>query len=195
MRGAYMEAERERHTQLCLPGKCTVWDSKEETDNSYDACAQLLAERAASEAVSPEVPTWTEICFGGHNSTSVRKVLETLAGQGLVAKQVGGPGLIIDERLRGRVQFGQLLGMSDNLTDTLTSLLHPSLASSPSAGVPFLFKALPYASVEQAIPYLLRRASENQSILQGDPTSGRGGAKEARRAVGREMRRRVGLSI
>ena len=54
---------------------------------------------------------------------------------------------------------------------------------------------MPYASLEQGLPYLVRRANENQSILQGDPTSGRGGAREERRAVGKEIRRRMGLSF
>lgn len=198
VRGAYMEAERERHTALGLPGDCTVWGSKAETDTSYDACAKVLAERVAREAVScaphsPASPARTSVCFAGHNGSSVRHILATLAGQGLVFAQPGGPGLLVDERLRGRMQFGQLMGMADNLTDTLTALLHPALAASPAAGLPWLFKALPYATVEQAVPYLLRRANENQSILQGDPTSGRGGAREARRAVEREMRGRIGL--
>ena len=200
VRGAYMEAERERHADLSLPGQCTVWSTKAETDASYDACANLLAERVAREAVSlpphsPATPAQTSVCFAGHNGSSVRHILTTLAGQGLVRAQPGGPGLIIDERLRGRMQFGQLMGMTDNLTDTLTALLHPSLAKSPAQGLPWVFKALPYATVEQAVPYLLRRANENQSILRGDPTSGRGGAKEARRAVGREIRRRAGLDF
>ncbi len=200
VRGAYMEAERERHADLHLPGECTVWATKAETDTSYDACAKLLAERVAREAVScpphsAATPARTSVCFAGHNGSSVRHILTTLAGQGLVRAQPGGPGLIMDERLRGRMQFGQLMGMADNLTDTLTALLHPSLARSPAEGLPWLFKALPYATVEQAVPYLLRRANENQSILQGDPTSGRGGAKEARRAVGKEMRSRAGLGL
>jgi len=82
--------------------------------------------------------------------------------------------------------------MSDNLTQTLIDLIHPS---SDPAAAPLVVKYMPYASLEQGLPYLVRRANENQSILQGDPTSGRGGAREERRAVGKEIRRRMGLSF
>lgn len=218
VRGAYMEAERDRHAERAVEGECVVWGSKTETDDSYDACAELLARRVASQVKADDSGLRSDICFAGHNGTSVKKVLEVFSNEGLLTREERGPGLVLDEGLRGRIQWGQLMGerhstsgrtnteragansrsltgMSDNLTDTLTSLLYPSRAASPSAGLPYLFKAIPYATVEQAIPYLLRRANENQSILQGDPTSGRGGAKEARRAVGREMRRRMGLAL
>jgi hypothetical protein len=125
--------------------------------------------------------------------------------------------------LRGRVAFGQLMGtlslslslsewskltnlsrfllafgistgMSDNLTATLLSLLPPP-STSPSASIPLVVKYVPYATLSQGLPYLIRRANENQSILKGDPTSGRGGAREERRAVAKEIRSRMGLSF
>lgn len=83
--------------------------------------------------------------------------------------------------------------MSDNLTGTLTSVLAPSASSATS--IPIVYKWVPYATIDQALPYLIRRANENQSILQSDPTSGRGGAKGERKAIGRELRRRIGLSF
>lgn len=82
--------------------------------------------------------------------------------------------------------------MSDNLTNTLTGVLSPS---TKSTDIPYVFKWVPYATIEQALPYLIRRANENQSILKSDPTSGRGGARGERRAVGRELRSRVGLAF
>lgn len=86
--------------------------------------------------------------------------------------------------------------MSDNLTNSLVKVIAPTKADAAAAAdarVPFIVKSVPYASVDQALPYLIRRANENQSILQSDPTSGRGGAKEERKAVGREIRRRLGV--
>lgn len=83
--------------------------------------------------------------------------------------------------------------MSDNLTMTLTSLFAPSPSNASS--IPLVYKAVPYATVDQALPYLIRRANENHSILQSDPTFRRGGAKGERKAVGRELRRRIGLSF
>lgn len=82
--------------------------------------------------------------------------------------------------------------MSDNLTTTLSNDI---LSPSPSAdSIPIVYKYLPYATLDQALPYLIRRAKENSSILQSDATSGRGGASEERKAVGKEIRRRLGLS-
>lgn len=78
-------------------------------------------------------------------------------------------------------------GMSDNLTTTLSQLICPS-SMHP---VKFVYKWVPYASVDHALPYLIRRANENRSIMRADPTSGRGGAKEERQAIGRELRRRL----
>ena len=78
------------------------------------------------------------------------------------------------------------------MTTTLATLI--TWPGKPNM-VPFCYKACHYSDVDTAIPYLLRRASENRSILEGDPSSGRGGAKSERRAVGRELRRRIGLSF
>jgi proline dehydrogenase len=84
--------------------------------------------------------------------------------------------------------------MSDNLTITLVNLIRPSPSADTDRSIPpLVVKYTPYASLEQGLPYLTRRASENQSILKGDPTSGRGGASDERRAVGKEIRRRMGL--
>lgn len=85
--------------------------------------------------------------------------------------------------------------MSDNLTITLVNLLRPRPSEADASLLPLVVKYTPYANLEQGLPYLIRRANENQSILKGDPTSGRGGAREERRAVAKEIRRRLGLSF
>jgi len=191
VRGAYVEAERKRHVNLGLPGDCVVWNTKQETDDCYDGCAKQLEGRIAKELKEAKAGPGTGAFFASHNGTSMRKVLDALRADGL-AKTVDGRGVEVDERVRGRVSFGQLQGMSDNLTSTLVTILAPS-ASAAQPAIPFIFKYLPYASFDQAIPYLIRRANENQSILQGDATSGRGGAKDERRAVGKMIRSRVGI--
>lgn len=84
--------------------------------------------------------------------------------------------------------------MSDNLTITLVNILRPN-QSTDAAVPPLVVKYVPYATLAQALPYFVRRANENKSILQGDPTSGRGGAADERRAVGKEIRKRAGLSF
>ncbi|KAI5479221.1 proline dehydrogenase [Pseudohyphozyma bogoriensis] len=191
VRGAYVECERSRHAASGAPGDCVVWNSKPETDNCYDECALLLEKRIASDIGKMKPGTaGTGVVYASHNGMSMQKVLVALREQGL-AKNVDG-GLQVDERVRGRISFSQLLGMSDNLTSALVSVLGPTNAR---GGIPYVVKYVPYASLDQAMPYLIRRANENQAILQPDPISGRGGAKGERRAVGKEIRSRLGLAF
>ncbi|GAA6063392.1 hypothetical protein JCM10212_002963 [Sporobolomyces blumeae] len=197
VRGAYVESERKRHaaSDVANDEPCIVWNSKDETDECYDSCAAILERRIVedlrnSSEKDKEAKASVGVCLASHNGTSMKKFLGRLREDGMVKSAREGR-LEVDERLRGRVAFGQLMGMSDNLTSTLLSILPEP---SPSA-VPLVVKYVPYATLSQGLPYLIRRANENQSILKGDPTSGRGGATDERRAVGKEIRRRMGLSF
>ncbi|GAA5859059.1 hypothetical protein JCM8547_003986 [Rhodosporidiobolus lusitaniae] len=198
VRGAYQESERKVHsgTPAFEKGEpCVVWDSKAETDKCYDDCAAIL-EKELVEDLKKDAKNehGVGVCLASHNGTSMKRFLETLKQDGLAVEKDGG--LEVDHRLRGRVAFGQLMGMSDNLTISLVNLIRPSPSASTDRSVPpLVVKYTPYASLEQGLPYLTRRAAENSSILKGDPTSGRGGAADERRAVGREIRRRMGLSF
>ena len=69
------------------------------------------------------------------------------------------------------VSFGQLLGMSDHL-------------SFPLGQNGFrVYKYLPYGNIQDVLPYLLRRAQENSSLL--------GGAVHERNLLKTEIKRRV----
>lgn len=46
--------------------------------------------------------------------------------------------------------------MSDNLTNALVSMTLPPAPTDVST-VPIVIKSVPYASVDQALPYLIRR--------------------------------------
>ena len=83
-------------------------------------------------------------------------------------------------------------GMADTLSSTMIELF-PSDASQTSFPLNSLY--IPYGKIERVLPYLVRRAQENKSILQGSDDSGRGGAAEQRRAVGAEIRRRLFPSL
>lgn len=195
VRGAYVESERKRWAASGSQGDCVVWSNKAETDACYDECALMLEKQIAQEVMEGQKgQAGTGAVYASHNGTSIRLVLEGLREAGLA--KVTDEGLHIDDRVRGRISFAQLLGMSDNLTNSLVKVIAPTKADAEAAAharVPLIVKYVPYATVDQALPYLIRRAYENQSILQSDPTSGRGGAKEERRAIGREIRRRFGI--
>ncbi|XP_037373860.1 hydroxyproline dehydrogenase isoform X2 [Talpa occidentalis] len=73
--------------------------------------------------------------------------------------------------LDGPVCFGQLLGMSD----------HISLALGQAGYA--VYKSIPYGSLEEVIPYLIRRAQENRSVLRG--------ARREQELLSQELRRRL----
>ncbi|XP_049652619.1 hydroxyproline dehydrogenase [Accipiter gentilis] len=74
-------------------------------------------------------------------------------------------------RQGGGVCFGQLLGMCD----------HVSLALGEAGYI--VYKSVPYGGAEATLPYLARRAQENQGVLQA--------ARRERRLLARELRRRL----
>ncbi|XP_034049127.1 hydroxyproline dehydrogenase-like [Thalassophryne amazonica] len=55
----------------------------------------------------------------------------------------------------GSVCFGQLLGMCDHVSLTLAKEGYT------------VYKSVPYGSVDDTVPYLVRRAQENRTVLQG----------------------------
>lgn len=46
-----------------------------------------------------------------------------------------------------------------------------------------MYKSIPYGSLEEVIPYLIRRAQENRSVLQG--------ARREQELLSQELRRRL----
>lgn len=217
VRGAYVESERAHWSAAGSIGDCVIWSNKVETDHCFDSCAAFLEEKIALEILEGKAGApGTGVCFATHNGGSTKAVLEKLRAHGLARNTEDGR-LEIDDRVRGRMTFAQLLGeflfsciphlersltrfddvgMADNLTYSLVSLIAPPKATAKGTEtLPLVVKYVPFASVDQALPYLIRRANENQSLLQADPISGRGGARGERQAIGREIRKRMGLSF
>lgn len=82
------------------------------------------------------------IIIASHNEDSIKLAVQRM-------KQLN-----IDPK-SGGVHFGQLYGMCDQITYPLASMGYS------------VYKSIPYGSVEEVLPYLARRATENRSVLAG----------------------------
>ncbi len=127
VRGAYMEKENTRAAERGL--KSPICISKEATDVNYDAAVLYMVDHLNQMA----------IFAGTHNEESSYKLMQLLDEKG-IAK---------DDK---RIFFGQLLGMSDNISFNLAAN-HYNVA-----------KYLPFGPVRDVMPYLIRRAQENTSV-------------------------------
>ena len=127
VRGAYMEKERERASEKNYPDP--IQPTKEATDNNYNAAVDFVLENLDRVAAF----------FGTHNEKSTELAIDKMKTLGLAHD---------DERLH----FGQLYGMSDNITYWLGENKYNAC------------KYLPYGPVKDVVPYLTRRAQENTSV-------------------------------
>ncbi|XP_008435024.1 hydroxyproline dehydrogenase isoform X2 [Poecilia reticulata] len=93
------------------------------------------------EAIAQK-PDRYRIIVATHNEESVRRAAKRMEELGI-------------EKDGGSVCFGQLLGMCDHVSLTLAKEGYP------------VYKSVPYGSVDDTLPYLVRRAQENRTVLQG----------------------------
>ncbi|XP_054913890.1 hydroxyproline dehydrogenase isoform X2 [Poeciliopsis prolifica] len=93
------------------------------------------------EAIAQK-PDRYRIIVATHNEESVRRAAARMEELGI-------------EKDGGSVCFGQLLGMCDHVSLTLAKEGYS------------VYKSVPYGSVEDTLPYLVRRAQENRTVLQG----------------------------
>ena len=127
VRGAYLEKENEKAAEKGV--KSPICVTKEATDINYDATVLYMIENLNRMS----------IFAGTHNEESSYKLMELMNQRG-IAK---------DDK---RIFFGQLLGMSDNISFNLA-------ASGYNVA-----KYLPFGPVRDVMPYLIRRAEENTSV-------------------------------
>ena len=127
VRGAYMEKENDRATERGL--KSPICVSKEATDINYDAAVLYMVENIDKMA----------IFAGTHNEESSYKLMQLMAEKGIAKNDKG-------------IFFGQLLGMSDNISFNLAENGYN------------VAKYLPFGPVRDVMPYLIRRAEENTSV-------------------------------
>ena len=127
VRGAYMEKENNRAEEM---GYTTpICESKEATDNNYDETMEYMMDNL----------NIMSIFAGTHNESSSYKLIEMMQARGISKN---------DER----IWFGQLYGMSDNISYNLAEYGYN------------VAKYLPFGPVRDVMPYLIRRAEENTSV-------------------------------
>ena len=127
VRGAYMEKENLRAEEKGYP--TPICESKEATDLNYDAAIHYMVENIDRMA----------IFAGTHNELSSYKLMEYLQELNI-------------EKKDSRIWFGQLYGMSDNISYNLSANGYNNA------------KYLPFGPVRDVMPYLIRRAEENTSV-------------------------------
>ncbi|CAM3302462.1 Proline dehydrogenase [Flavobacterium longum] len=127
VRGAYMEKEHKRAEENGYP--TPICSSKEATDVNYDRAVDYMMKHIDTMA----------IFAGTHNEESSYKLMALMSEKGLAHN---------DRRL----WFGQLFGMSDNISFNL------------GANGYNVAKYLPFGPVREVMPYLIRRAEENTSV-------------------------------
>lgn len=127
VRGAYMEKERERAVQMNYPDP--IQPTKDASDKNYNDGIDFVMTNL--DRVSA--------FFGTHNEKSSELVMDKMKANNL-------------ENGDNRIYFGQLYGMSDNITYFLADKKYN------------VAKYLPYGPVKDVVPYLTRRAQENTSV-------------------------------
>lgn len=127
VRGAYMEKEHRRAEEKGYP--TPICASKEATDKNYDEAVIYMMEHLDKMS----------IFAGTHNEISSYKLMELQQKNNI-------------NKSDNRVWFGQLYGMSDNISYNL---------SKEGFNVA---KYLPFGPVKDVMPYLIRRAEENTSV-------------------------------
>jgi len=127
VRGAYMEKENERAVEKGYP--TPICPSKEATDENYDAAVKYMVDHLDTMSIFE----------GTHNEASTYFLMDLMEERGIKSDD-------------DRIWFGQLYGMSDNISFNLADNGYN------------VAKYLPFGPVKDVMPYLIRRAEENTSV-------------------------------
>lgn len=127
VRGAYMEKENARAEERGYPSP--ICPSKQATDDNYNAAVEYMMQHLEYMA----------IFAGTHNEESSYKLMEMQKANGIAKNDK-------------RIWYGQLYGMSDNISYNLAAHGYN------------VAKYLPFGPVRDVMPYLIRRAEENTSV-------------------------------
>lgn len=141
VRGAYMSTEP----------RVVINDTKKDTDDAYDAMAEgiLQGRYKVLDKHSPSGFPRVQLFLATHNRRSTLRAYELQQ-----ARLKAGFSLT-------KVQYGQLLGMADEVSCTLLQLGRGS--TSPAS--PEAYKCLSWGPLGDCLSYLLRRAVENRDAV------------------------------
>ncbi|WP_394760157.1 proline dehydrogenase family protein [Flavobacterium sp.] len=127
VRGAYMEKENKRAEEKGY--KSPICESKQATDDNFDAAVSYMINNIDKMA----------IFAGTHNELSSYTLMEKMQEKSISKND-------------SRLWYGQLYGMSDNISYNLANEGYN------------VAKYLPFGPVKDVMPYLIRRAEENTSV-------------------------------
>ncbi len=127
VRGAYMEKENKRADEKGY--KSPICESKQATDDNFDAAVSYMINNIDKMA----------LFAGTHNELSSYTLMGKMQEKGISKND-------------SRLWFGQLYGMSDNISYNLANEGYN------------VAKYLPFGPVKDVMPYLIRRAEENTSV-------------------------------
>ena len=127
VRGAYMEKEQQRAIEKGY--KNPICEGKIATDKNYNDALLYMVEHLQTMA----------IYAGTHNEESAYMLMNLMQNNAISKND-------------NRIYFGQLYGMSDNMSYNLA--INDYKVS----------KYLPFGPVRDVMPYLIRRANENTSV-------------------------------
>ena len=127
VRGAYMEKEQKRALEMGYQNP--ICADKQATDKNYNDALSYMVENLQTMA----------IYAGTHNEQSSYLLMDLMQKNGVSKND-------------NRIWFGQLYGMSDNISYNL------------AANDFKVSKYLPFGPVRDVMPYLIRRANENTSV-------------------------------
>ena len=127
VRGAYMEKENKRAEEKGY--KSPICVSKNATDDNYNKAVRYMMQHIDRMAI-----------FAGTHNEESSYLLMNLINEGQMLRN--------DQR----IFFGQLYGMSDNISYNLADHGYN------------VAKYLPFGPVKDVMPYLIRRAEENTSV-------------------------------
>eukprot|EP01066_Platyproteum_vivax_P010891 Platyproteum_vivax@DN4906_c0_g1_i1.p1 len=139
VRGAYSVQER----KLAKDGGYAdpIYSTIEDTHSCYNKCSQdMLSYIETTKRQGLSAKSDVAVFLGSHNEESIK----------LAAKWMEEMSICHDDPC---VTFGQLQGMGDHITFTLARNHFRS------------FKYLPYGPIKDTLPYLIRRAQENSSLM------------------------------